>query len=98
MVIHLHFCRLVVDDLVATLNLIAELNFLGVLALPILDLELRVPRDLLWFHLAGIVVSDVQTEIKLSNKHIFKAFSPERAEIFGNLAVVYYVSYPPLAI
>ena len=74
MVIHLHFCRLVVDDLVATLNSIAELNFLGVLALPILDLELRVPRDLLWFHLAGIVVSDVQTENKIEQQALFQGF------------------------
>ena len=74
MAIHLHFCRLVVDDLVATLNLIAELNFLGVLALPILDLELRVPRDLLWFHLAGIVVSDVQTENKIEQQPHFQGF------------------------
>ena len=62
MATHLHFYRLVVGDLVVTSNSTVEPNSLFVLVLPILDHELREPRDLLCFQLAGTVVFDVRTK------------------------------------
>ena len=70
---HLHFYRLVEDELVATvpgLNSIVEPNFLFVQVSPILDPLLLGLHDLPWFQLrADIVGFDAQTECQISKTY-----------------------------